>query len=110
MSEEKMKRTGPIQPVSEIPQGGKDIKKTNTDEIIKTYSLIHKYFFKYTIFVITIIISFFIFQNILNSNTSIITDTSNDEFIIKQMELTLSFNKLLKQNIENDNIKIQIIQ
>jgi hypothetical protein len=78
-------------------------KQTKLENIIKTYRLIHTYFFTYAIFFVAISIGAIIFQNKLTASMLMIqTNQTNYEFIIKQKELIGTFNKQLKQNSENE--------
>lgn len=89
------------------------VRGTNTsvESVIKTYKLIHTYFFTYAIFVVVLIIGLLIFQNMLSTNAlSIQTNEVNHAFVIKQKELIGAFEKQLKQNIESDGVQAQIIQ
>jgi hypothetical protein len=84
---------------------------TTVDSVIKTYHLIHTYFFTYAIFVVALIIGAIWFQNILKTNAlTVQTIQVNHEFVIKQKELIGAFNKQLKQNIESEGVQVQIIQ
>ncbi|MBU0626463.1 hypothetical protein KKG31_04005 [Patescibacteria group bacterium] len=89
-------------------------QKQNTsisDDIIHSYKLLHKYFFKYSIFFITTIIGIFIFRGILKSNaTNIQINQENFEFTLKQRALILNFNKQMSQSIDDENMHIDIIQ
>lgn len=81
------------------------------ENIIKTYKLIHKYFFKYAIFGITILIGTLIFQSFLKRNAlNLQTNGDNHSLIIKEKELIGAFEKQLKQNIESDGVQVKIIQ
>lgn len=89
------------------------VRGTNTtvENIVKTYRLIHTYFFTYAIFIVTIIIGAIVFRNMVKINASAPqTESINYEFIIKQKELIGAFKKQLKQNTENKEIQIQFIQ
>ena len=86
-------------------------KNTTVESVIKTYRLIHTYFFTYAIFVVVLIIGVIIFQNILKTNTlTVQTSQVNHEFVIRQKKLIGAFNKQLKQNIENEGVQVEIIE
>jgi len=86
-------------------------KNTTVESVIKTYRLIHTYFFTYAIFVVALIIGVIIFQNILKTNTlTVQTSQVNHEFVIRQKKLIGAFNKQLKQNIENEGVQVEIIE
>ena len=89
----------------------KNQTNTTVDSVIKTYHLIHRYFFTYAIFVVALLIGAISFQRILTTNAlTVQTNNVNYEFVIKQKELIGAFNKQLKQNSENEGVQIQIIQ
>gem|GEM_PF-4526674 len=100
-----------IYKLATMPNENENKTPPTVENVIKTYSLIHRYFFTYAIFVVVLIIGALSFQSILRTNAlTAQTNQVNHEFIIRQKEIIGAFNNQLKQNVENQGVTVQIIQ
>lgn len=80
-------------------------KKEN--EIIKKYKKIHKFIFKYSIFIVIWLISL----HILTKQTHKIQNLNiTDNFIIEKIKLVWTFNKSINKDINHEDIKTNILQ
>ncbi len=79
-------------------------------KIIATYKKISKFFFRYLVFLIALIIGIIIFQRILSTSKSITIFQANDTFTLQQTKLIAEFSKFMKQNIQDNDMEIHILQ
>ena len=77
---------------------------------IATYKKISKFFFRYLVFLIALIIGIIIFQRILSTSKSITIFQANDTFTLQQTKLIAEFSKFMKQNIQDNDMEIHILQ
>ena len=81
---------------------------TNTEKkIVSKYTKIHKFIFRYSIFIIIWLISIYILSQQINK-TPILDITDN--FVIEKAKLIWEFHKIIEQNTNNENINIHILQ
>lgn len=86
----------------------KNLEFTKTEEaIVKNYSKIYKYIFKYSILVIIFIISLIILNQQIKKSPQLDID---DIFIVEKAKLIWEFNKITNQSIDNKELQIHILQ
>lgn len=77
---------------------------------IKNYKKISDFMFHYLVFVIVIVIALFFFQKTISQPTTTNIFQTNDNLLMQKAKLIAEFNKFLKQNIQDSNIQIYILQ
>lgn len=84
--------------------------QANETKIIQKYNKIFTFFFHYLIFFVAIIVALIIFQTKLSRSASITIFQWNDNFSLQQTKLIAEFNKFMKQNIQENDMDIHILQ
>lgn len=82
----------------------------NQTKIIQNYKKISKFFFNYLVFLIAIIAGILVFQNLLLQSKNITIFEWNNNFFMQKTKLIGEFNKFMKQNIEDNDMNIHILQ
>ena len=77
---------------------------------INTYIKISRFIFHYLIFFVAIIVGLFVFQKIIFQPANTNTFQTNDTLLVQKTKLIAEFNKFLKQNIEENDLSIHILQ
>lgn len=82
----------------------------NEKKIIQKYNKIFTFFFHYLIFFVAIFIAIIMFQSLLSRSERITIFEWNDGFSLQQTKLITEFNKFMKQDIQNNEMDIYILQ
>ncbi len=87
----------------------KNNTKLNKKEtkIVYKYSKIYNFIFKYSLIILTILISLIVLNNNIKKYKKL--DISND-FLVEKVKLIWEFNKITNQDIENNEVEIKILQ
>ena len=89
-----------------MPENKLDFTKTEK-KIVTKYKKIHKFMFKYSIFVVIWIISLYILSNQISKTQKL---TISENFVVEKAKLIWEFNKLINQDTDDQNIQIDILQ
>ncbi|MEI6672049.1 MAG: hypothetical protein WCL02_01480 [bacterium] len=79
-------------------------------KIIKKYIKISGFFFHYLIFLVALVIGLFIFQRVISQSATIHMFEANDLLLVQKTKLVAEFTKFLKQDIQDNNIQIKVLQ
>ena len=85
------------------------MQETQT-KIISTYKKVSGFFFHYLIFFVVLGVALLIFQNIISQSSNINVFQTNTTLLMQKAKVIGEFNKFLKQDINNNDLKIQILQ
>lgn len=79
-------------------------------KIIATYKKISDFVFHYLIFFIALVLAVVIFQRVISQSTTINIFQTNETLLMQKTRIIAEFNKFLKQNINDNNVQIYILQ
>lgn len=82
----------------------------NQTKILSTYKRISRFFFHYCIFLFAFVIALVIFQRIISQPATINVFQSNENILLQKTKLIAQFSKFLKQNIQDNDLSIYILQ
>jgi len=78
--------------------------------IIQKYKKISKIFFQYLIFFVAFVVGILLFQTTLSRSQSIEIFEGKDNFALQKTKLIAEFHKFMRQNINNHDMTIHILQ
>lgn len=79
-------------------------------KIINRYKKISNFVFHYLIFFVALIVAVIIFQRVISQSASINIFQTDDTLLMQKTKLIAGFNKFLKQNIKDNDLKIHVLQ
>ncbi|MFA6255931.1 MAG: hypothetical protein WC606_01985 [Candidatus Absconditabacterales bacterium] len=79
-------------------------------KIITRYKKISSFVFHYLIFFVALIVALLIFQRVISQSATINSFQTNDTLLMQKTKLIAEFSKFLKQNINDNDLQIQILQ
>lgn len=82
----------------------------NQTKIITSYKKISRFFFHYLIFFIALVVGLLFFQRVISQAGSINIFKGNDTFAMQKTKLIAEFSKFMKQNINDNDMVIHILQ
>ncbi len=82
----------------------------NATKIIATYKKISDFVFHYLIFFVVVAIAAYVFQQTISQSAMINIFQTNESLLMQKSKLIAWFNKFLNQNIQDNNIRIDILQ
>ncbi len=89
-----------------MPENKLDFTKTEK-KIVTKYKKIHKFIFKYSIFIVIWIISLYILSNQISKTQKL---NISENFVVEKAKLIWEFNKLINQDTDNKDVNIHILQ
>ena len=79
-------------------------------KIINSYKKVSGFVFHYLIFLVALIVAVVIFQSVISQSATINVFQTNNNLMMQKVKLIAQFSKFLKQNIKDNDLKIQVLQ
>lgn len=79
-------------------------------KIINSYKKISGFIFHYLIFFVALAIAILLFQKVISQSATINVFQTNDKLLMQKTKLISEFNKFLKQNVNDNDLEIKILQ
>jgi len=79
-------------------------------KIIISYKKISRFVFHYLIFFVALVVALLVFQRVISQSANINVFQSNNTLMMQKVKLIANFSKFLKQNINDNDIEILILQ
>lgn len=87
-----------------------DYMNDTQTKIIHTYKKISGFVFHYLIFFVALAVAIVIFQRVISQAATINIFQSNETLLMQKTRIIAEFNKFLKQNVQDNDLKIYILQ
>lgn len=79
-------------------------------KIIASYKKISGFIFHYLVFFVALVLAVILFQNVILKSSTLHVFQANDKLLMQKTRLISEFNKFLKQNINDNDLEIKILQ